>query len=387
MRAGVGLGASEASVSNVQAQGVSSKGKVAEGCGGEVPPARKRSGQGAAEPPLESNYRRKKLSAGWVPWEVVVKPCNCGCRVCGDCGYRLGCRVRDRLIQKAGLFVRPKLFTLTIDRRRFGGPQEAHQHVSEGRYVARLLATLKVPLWAWVLEFQTKTGEGWPHWHILIDLSKCPKGRIDLKRAWEWWRDRWGLGGLDLSDKDRKFADATHAIHYITKYLIKQPEGGYPEWVLDAAGLKFVGSCRSLGPLVGDVDPAPPAEREGPKRKYPPRRSLLDRIAQCQLRSRLFMRYLDEATGEMRLQWLGDLAAQPQDVAECMPDLFRWEFEGDRMVLLSDGVLWEREAVRQLQDRLLDYVESRGLLLKRTEHRKAIILDDNAFTQRRVGAM
>src|SRR5688572_19809658 len=85
-----------------------------------------------------------------------------------------------------------------------------------------------VVTWFWVLEFQTESGDGWPHWHLLIDLSECG-GFLDLKRCWRLWRDKWGLGGLDLSH--RETSSPEHAIMYATKYLTKTPEAS-PIWVL-----------------------------------------------------------------------------------------------------------------------------------------------------------
>ena len=60
-----------------------------------------------------------------------------------------------------------------------------------------------------------KSGTGWPHWHILIDLADVPAGKLDLVRAWELWRDRWRLGVVDLSYR-KSFNDPEHALHYIS---------------------------------------------------------------------------------------------------------------------------------------------------------------------------
>lgn len=298
--------------------------------------------------------------------------------------------MRERLVAKAGEFRRPKLFTLTVDRRRFpGGPQEAHQFISEGRYVARLLRLLGVPLWAWVLEFQTKTGEGWPHWHILIDLARCPKGRIDLKRAWALWRDTWHLGGLDLSDKDRKFKDPTHAIHYITKYLIKQPEGGYPEWVLNTHGVKFIGSCRSLGPLVGDENqPFKPKPDPDNKREYPPRRPFLKRTARCGLTSRVFLRTIDQQTGETSMRWLGDLPAKPEDLVRAnLPGRFKFNarLDPDSRVTISAAGILTRQDVRDLHDFMTE-MGAVHIQDDRSEYNENRLLEANAFRQRRAAA-
>src|SRR6185369_1412740 len=123
------------------------------------------------------------------------------------------------MLAKARLFRNPALLTLTVDRSHFASPEDAHRQITEGSFIARLMRLLGVVTWFWVLEFQTKTGDGWPHWHLLIDLDDVG-GRLDLAKAWRLWRDKWGLGGLDLSTR-KSFADRQHAVLYVTKYLTK----------------------------------------------------------------------------------------------------------------------------------------------------------------------
>ena len=98
--------------------------------------------------------------------------------------------------------------------------------------------------------YQQKTGSGWPRWHILVDRSDAPHKRINLDRAWELWRDKWGLGGLQLQ-AGREFDDPRHAIFYVTKYLIKPPEKGYPVWVLETKKtIRFFQGSGKLGSIL-----------------------------------------------------------------------------------------------------------------------------------------
>ncbi len=107
---------------------------------------------------------------------------------------------------------------------------------------------LGVERWLWTLELQMKTGEGWPHWHLVIDL---PPGGIDLTKAWRLWRDKWHLGGLDLQRKNNR--NAEHAMFYVTKYLTKYPKEGFPDWILNLdRRIRWVQACGKLGPLVSD---------------------------------------------------------------------------------------------------------------------------------------
>ena len=209
---------------------------------------------------------------------------RCSARTCSKCGAAYGWRVRQTLLERADLFPVPALLTLTVDRSHFGSPQEAHEFVSADGLIRRLLRRLKFSVWVWVLEFQAGTGSGWPHWHILLNLAEHADRRLDLQRAWALWRDRWGIGGLDLQVRSR-FEEAAHAINYVTKYLVKQPEAGYPFWVLDSDKLiRFVQGSRSVGPLVGQ---SAEQRRQSPKREAGTsaprhqRRTYLERMAGC----------------------------------------------------------------------------------------------------------
>jgi len=150
-------------------------------------------------------------STNRIVGDRLVRDC-CGRRVCPDCGVVLGIKTRERLLRVAGMFVKPALLTLTVDRKGFAGPEEAYECVSEDNYLSRLLRAMKVTRYFWILEIQQKTGDGWPHWHVLIDLSKYPGGRLPkalLRKIWWLWRDKWGIGGLDLERV--RFEDSRHA--------------------------------------------------------------------------------------------------------------------------------------------------------------------------------
>ena len=164
----------------------------------------------------------------------------------------MGFAVRRAVRAREALWRDPCILTLTVDRKRFSSPQEAHRVVADGKFIPRLMRMCGIKLWVWVLEFQQETGEGWPHWHLCIDRADLPGRMVPLARAWKLWRDTWHLGGLQLSVK-RQGLTSAHALNYITKYLTKSPQSGYPEWVLHAHSIRFVQGCRALGPLVGKI--------------------------------------------------------------------------------------------------------------------------------------
>lgn len=262
---------------------------------------------GRAKPARLESSGNKVTSLG-----RVVAGCSCGVRTCETCGPRLGWRVRQNMLGTLDKWRRPGLLTLTIARASFKGPREAYERVTRGKFVPRLMRALGVKLWAWALEFQQQTGDGWPHWHLLVDLADVPGGKLNLAKAWELWRGKWGLGGLDLSMKAAKIASPEHAVFYLTKYLTKMPKGGFPPWVMKSHGIRFVQGCRKLGPLV--APPKPPQKKPAaaePVKQYRPRQSMLGRIAACRMTSRVFDQQIDANTGELRFKYCGALPVSP----------------------------------------------------------------------------
>lgn len=173
---------------------------------------------------------------------VRLVPDRCKCGFCGHCSKQLVRERREWLRFVTAGFAEPQLLTLTVDRdgtttgKGFEGPEAAYEWIHGRRFVARLMAALKVKRWVAVLEFQMETGEGWPHYHIVLD------GWVDLKRAWGLWRDRWRVGLLDLEPvKDRQ-----RLSRYLCDYLSKAPEA--PEWVWHrmAGIMRVITSARAV---------------------------------------------------------------------------------------------------------------------------------------------
>ena len=331
-------------------------------------------GRGAAAIRLESPCNKVTSRAARVYDRVGVVPKRCRCRVCPACGKRRGWLVRQKLQSKLGIWRVPRLLTLTVDRKRFNSPVDAHREITGGKYVARLMRRLGIKRWVWVLEFQSASGAGWPHWHLLIDMADLParsaftadrktvygragccdahlrskwvvlhgpvpkgKGRVwtiphylDLAKAWRLWRDEWGCGGLDLGKDRHKSMSAAHAVNYLTKYLLKQPPGGYPVWVLKSRRrLRFVAGSAAVGALVSEED-VDRGGGEGEERADPD--PLLDRVSACGESSDVFAYVEDDLggadpeTGEVPVKavFLGTLPISPERLA--------------KLPLLRDGV-------------------------------------------------
>lgn len=221
-----------------------------------------------------------------------LRGCRCGSRFCNDCGPRMGRAAIEKIVEKSYLFPAAVLVTLTIDRRKHASCESAFDTVLQNRYLPRLMALLgkDVP-WIRVLEFQSKTGDGWPHWHLLVDVSRFGLKRIPvkiLKEMWRFWKDVWGLGSVDVQEVD--FKTREHALRYVGKYLTKQPQRGWPSWVLARDRIRLIESSRVVGKIISEgshsvpadapADDAPSADAPADDRRV---RSIDERISRCKL--------------------------------------------------------------------------------------------------------
>lgn len=248
--------------------------------------------------------------------------CRCSCRTCPKCGPIKGNKVRDRLLEESRQFTHPLMLTLTVDRSRHYDPLAAHERITEDGFIRRLMQRLGVKVWVWVLEFQGKTGLGWPHWHVLLDASHLPSRKIDLQLAWHLWRDEWGIGSIDVRAGD-KFKGPKHAVFYITKYLTKHPKEGYPLWVLELPKrVRFFQASQSIGPLVAsrsefiddppELDSSETPGRDAEASKPTTRRvmrPLIDRMSACDTAANAILITPDEISGSATREWLGTIDA------------------------------------------------------------------------------
>ncbi len=296
--------------------------------------------------------------------------------------------VRQVLLSRAALLKAPKLFTLTVDRRRFSDPRAAFYHITKGQFVRRLMRDLGITRWVWVLEFQTLTGDGWPHWHLMIDVGDLPRRRVDLRRAWALWRDRWVLGGLDLSSKDMKAHSAEYAILYITKYLTKMPKAGFPAWVVHTSGVRFVQASGGLGPLVfkrnegGDASKPDQSPAE-PKKERGERKTFLEAMSRCRLTSRVWVQEIDVGTGEVRMRFGGSLPCSPGQLwARSAMGEIAAEIEHEVDPVSGKVLLvWKSGVVDEVRKQLLDD-GALGWQEKQAASAKRGILAANVFSAR-----
>lgn len=152
--------------------------------------------------------------------------------------------LRADLLKAVKTFQGVFMLTLTIDPKIFNDPAAEFAYVADKRCVAKLVAALRresssAKLYSKrffaIREFHQ---DGRVHYHVLLDAKF-----VDIHRV----RELWGrfepkdyvrpaddksprFGSVVYSKKD--IVDKRHAAMYVTKYLTKGPEGGFPEWVL-----------------------------------------------------------------------------------------------------------------------------------------------------------
>lgn len=244
---------------------------------------------------------------------LVVVGNRCNCRTCCTCGVRRGVETRQNLLSETVLkkFANPVLLTFTVDPKRFESPEKAHDYVKESGLIRRTMRLLDIKTWVWVLEFQKNT---WPHWHLLVDLSE--RGRLnqdDLRRVWRLWRDKWGVGGFDISKKDRRFKNAAHAMNYITKYLIKPAKSPFPEWFLKGSRRRLCQASKEVGRLTNKRESTESGLSVDVKKRRPAR-TLIVRMLECGTRSVVLREKIDPVSLKSTFQYVGVIDMTPDSL-------------------------------------------------------------------------
>ena len=251
-----------------------------------------------------------------TPWSTPVHHVtllHCNSWLCAICKPSRGRAVQDRLLAQATRFREPRLFTLTVSRSFHYSPESAYRFVMGRKFIARLLTKeLGIRTWVWVLEPQEGNGDGWPHFHILIDVSPLPprwfhveskearKDRpadtsgwirinhyFDLDRVHHLLR-KWNIGEQCRLSPKQEFQSPMEAIRYVTKTLIKNPEHGYPPWMLNYPNLRIIQPSNDLGAIVtGGTKPGQKRMSKAAGTPLPPRRPRaklrppVDMVAEC----------------------------------------------------------------------------------------------------------
>lgn len=230
-----------------------------------------------AAPSLESQSN----PCGPVPIaEVRAKRCRSW--YCQTCCKGKGLAVRRKLIKALGQFQAVQMWTLTVDPTLFDGdPQAAYEYLSAKRCVAELVRTLRdqglllSDRYFYVIEFHKN---GFPHIHIIFDAKFISHQAIQDR--WNLFRPSWAgpvegkrpaFGMVRFSRREdgkrAEFESVEHAACYVTAYLVKHPEYGYPEWVLNSKRriVRYRSSRGLFNALTGSEEaPSPEVIEEEP---------------------------------------------------------------------------------------------------------------------------
>jgi hypothetical protein len=141
----------------------------------------------------------------------------------------------------------PFAVTLSVNPAWFASPEEAYDFCRKffGKFVEELRRRdgkghcsvggggVRLHSGSYVCFFEPHKS-GWPHWHLLLDATFVD---IEvLRHVWNSFGKRHGkegTGHVFFTDQKAEWTQAM-AINYITKYLTKRPEGGWPDWVLES---------------------------------------------------------------------------------------------------------------------------------------------------------
>jgi len=187
-------------------------------------------------------------------WEC--RAVNCRSWVCPHCAIHLALKLRERLVPVLEKFSALLMLTLTVDQELFGTPAQAYWYVKDRRALSELVRALAKRKYLvsrryfCVLEWHKK---GWAHFHVLVEAKRIPF--VALCQLWgrnrpvdaPAWNGTYangveGLKGcspefgsvrISGGKRSERFGSATHAANYVLKYMLKQPEVGYPRWVIE----------------------------------------------------------------------------------------------------------------------------------------------------------
>ncbi len=325
------------------------------GAGG---PNRVAGGVAAPRPSAAAVLTNRALtSEGWL--EVVPALCNSQFDAIGGCARR--CMYRERLEALAASMYRGVLVTLTLDREAFADAAEGYR-VSRARVADCMREALgDHAVWGQVVEFQTATGEGWPHYHLVGELRQGVSLSFVRGAIRRCWAERWKFGRcLDVTLIKDRLATA----RYLGKYLTKAP-AAVPHWILHrersprmfssswAGGERLATLGVRRPPTVRHSQRTQTEDRMRARRAARVKSTLLDRLACSGTRCKVRKASVDPI-GEVRFSWLPRLVQAPfWEVCQVADHAVARRAEFRHLVPLED-------LARALEDQFGDLCEVRA---------------------------
>jgi hypothetical protein len=242
----------------------------------------------------------------------------------------MGLKLRQRLNPILATFESLMLVTLTVDPTLFATPKDAYFYIRERRCIARTIqdlwrrGVLHSRRYFYVVEWQKNTEQA--HFHILLDASFVPWSF--LLASWDKHRPQTAgpvaggrpAFGTVLISVPKFGGGSAHAANYVTKYLTKIPEHGFPAWVLDLGAETRVRRYSASRGFWGEE--SEPGTGETEREVHPV--TYRKRIGGCGDSVDLFevREKCDHETGEIvaTRAWIGEIVADSVRVLAALDD-------------------------------------------------------------------
>ena len=209
-------------------------------------------------------YSEKVVDREVVSSEVSYQVVGCACRsrFCRDCGKARGYALRKKILARGACrrWKSCQMWTLTIDPTLFDSAEAAYKWCRKRRSISELVRALRkrgvlnCKHYFCAVEWHSS---GMIHFHLLLDADF-----IDHKLVSQLWNRnrpkdagpikhakscecvlcggakkeatlRPGFGAVKFSVRAFR-GGVQHAVNYATKYLVKLPDEGWPDWIMDA---------------------------------------------------------------------------------------------------------------------------------------------------------
>lgn len=297
-----------------------------------------------------------------------VSKCNCRCWFCPECCTIEGYKLRGRLIPVLETFDGLIMVSLTVDPDLFPDPKTAYLYMMDKRCIS--VTTQDLYRWNhlatrryfYVVEWQKKTEQA--HFHILYDSKYISWD--SLLASWSKHRpkdagaiigNRPAFGTVMFSAP--KFANPVHAARYATKYLIKTPEHGFPEWVLAMGTNRRIRRFSTSRGFWGTTSKRQSNNPESTRKKT--QRTYAEKIAKCGDSINVFeiAEMVDKETGEVKHDraWVGQINANASTVMNNLYD----PGNPDRMrrSLLARNQKEVLQIIRKADNKHVDFIRHR----------------------------
>jgi len=300
-----------------------------------------------------------------------VSKCRCQSWFCPDCCQVMGYNLRAKLIPVLRTFDGLIMVTLTVDPLLFHDPKTAYIYIQDRRCLSRTTQDLDrggyvfTRRYFYVVEWQKDTEQA--HFHVLLDSQFIPVHALNAS----WSKHRPHTAGPVLANRpDFGFCFCSvpnfeggfeHAARYATKYLIKAPEHGFPNWVLDMGSDRRIRRFSASRGLWGH--PTKQYVKDPDLKPIPrPKRSYHQKLEICGQGVNIIevTEIINPQTGEIapKRSWVGRLNVPANEV---IPKLFDpGNPNRSRRSLLATSPTHAKQIIEKAANKPTDWVQRRN---------------------------